>query len=134
MLVVCHSVEICFFSASVTLLPDGTVINPMPSNSLPTYLRVAVSDADGHDSAEHVEVPLTGMVKEPLHMSLVDQQWLPKMRFNARKEVAGADGQYLLVAGPDILFRHEVRPRQLRSRVSSNAAEEHRLTIARRVD
>ncbi len=51
---------------------------------------MAVSDGDGDDAAEEVEVAAALVVVEPLHVALVDQQRLPVVREHGRIQIVGA--------------------------------------------
>ena len=52
---------------------------------------MAVTDSDSHDAGEHVEIAASLMVKQPLHVSLVDEHRTLVERQHRRTEILPAD-------------------------------------------
>ena len=52
---------------------------------------MTVADADGDDAAEHVQVAAAGVVKQPLHVALVDDHRTAVIRQQGRAQVVQPD-------------------------------------------
>lgn len=56
-----------------------------------TYLRVTVPNTDSDNSSKEIKVSSSFMIKQPLHMSLVQEQWLLVICFQWRCNILLTD-------------------------------------------
>ena len=59
--------------------------------------RMAVAHAHGDDPAEHVQVPLSGVVEKPLHSTVVDENGLLVIRLYTWHHMLCFDLQHIVI-------------------------------------
>ena len=103
-------------------------VNVLNGNSDRTAYRMTVTDRGGHDSSEHIQVPLVLMVVDELHGAVSNDQRLAVERLEHRIQIGPVD-LVDLIAGE---FRLSKRKGRLAWSAGRNAASDaQRLTLNR---
>ena len=82
-------------------------------------IRMAMADRDGDDAGEAVEIALALLVPQVLHVPFDDQQRIPVIGDQPRRQILLAQRDDLLLRRPGILFGLMVADRQLRASAAS---------------